>query len=121
MDLQSIGESIRSYRKKRKWRQEDLAEKVDLSVNYISLLERGEKIPALDTFIDIVNVLGVTSDMVLTDVLDTGYQIKAHSWLIGSPSCPRRIGVIFWLLSIRWYATQKSADDKKLMATKRFP
>ena len=41
MDLQSIGENIRSYRKKRKWRQEDLAEKVDLSVNYISLLERG--------------------------------------------------------------------------------
>lgn len=77
MDLQSIGENIRSYRKKRKWRQEDLAEKVDLSVNYISLLERGEKISALDTFIDIVNVLGVTSDMVLTDVLDTGYQIKS--------------------------------------------
>ncbi|HJB04480.1 MAG TPA: helix-turn-helix domain-containing protein [Candidatus Gemmiger stercoravium] len=77
MDLQSIGENIRSYRKKRKWRQEDLAEKVDLSVNYISLLERGEKIPALDTFIDIVNVLGVTSDMVLTDVLDAGYQIKS--------------------------------------------
>lgn len=77
MDLQSIGENIRSYRKKRKWRQEDLAEKVDLSVNYISLLERGEKIPALDTFIDIVNVLRVTSDMVLTDVLDAGYQIKS--------------------------------------------
>ena len=77
MDLQSIGENIRRYRKKRKWRQEDLAEKVDLSVNYISLLERGEKIPALDTFIDIVNVLGVTSDMVLTDVLDAGYQIKS--------------------------------------------
>ena len=77
MDLQSIGENIRSYRKKRKWRQEDLAEKVDLSVNYISLLERGENIPALDTFIDIVNVLGVTSDMVLTDVLDAGYQIKS--------------------------------------------
>ena len=77
MDLQSIGENIRSYRKKRKWRQEDLAEKVDLSVNYISLLERGEKIPALDTFIDIVNVLRVTSDMVLTDVLDAGYHIKS--------------------------------------------
>ena len=77
MDLQSIGENIRRYRKKRKWRQEDLAEKVDLSVNYISLLERGEKIPALDTFIEIVNVLGVTSDMVLTDVLDAGYQIKS--------------------------------------------
>ena len=121
MDLQSIGENIRSYRKKRKWRQEDLAEKVNLSVNYISLLERGEKIPALDTFIDIVNVLGVTSDMFRPTSWTRDIKSKAHSWLIGSPSCPRRIGVIFWLLSIRWYATQKSADDKKLMVTKRFP
>lgn len=38
--------------------------------------ERGEKIPSLETFIKIVNALGVSSDMVLTDVLETGYTVK---------------------------------------------
>ena len=41
-----------------------------------SMVERGEKIPSLETFIKIVNALGVSSDMVLTDVLETGYTVK---------------------------------------------
>ena len=40
------------------------------------MVERGEKIPSLETFIKIVNALGVSSDMVLTDVLKTGYTVK---------------------------------------------
>jgi len=40
------------------------------------MVERGEKIPSLETFIKIVNALGVSLDMVLTDVLETGYIVK---------------------------------------------
>ena len=40
------------------------------------MVERGEKIPSLETFIKIVNALGVSSDMVLIDVLETGYTVK---------------------------------------------
>ena len=40
------------------------------------MVERGEKIPSLETFIKIVNALGVSSDMVLTDVLEAGYTVK---------------------------------------------
>lgn len=47
-----------------------------LSANYIGMVERGEKIPALETFICIANALGVLADMLLTDVLDNGYIIK---------------------------------------------
>lgn len=53
-----------------------MAEKTDLTTNYIGIVERGEKIPSLETFIKIVNALGVSSDMVLTDVLETGYTVK---------------------------------------------
>ena len=35
-----------------------------------------KKIWSLETFIKIVNALGVSSDMVLTDVLETGYTVK---------------------------------------------
>lgn len=53
-----------------------MAEKTDLTTNYIGMVERGEKIPSLETFIKIVNALGVSSDMVLADVLETGYTVK---------------------------------------------
>ena len=77
MELVSIGKNIRKFRLANKLRQEDLAEKTDLSVNYIGMLERGEKIPSLETFIDIVNVLGVSADMILADVVDTGYMVRS--------------------------------------------
>ena len=76
----SIGKNIRRIRTEKKMRQEDLAERAGLSTNYIGMVERGEKIPSLESFIGIVNALGVSADMILADVLDTGYEIK-HSLL----------------------------------------
>ena len=76
MNFDSIGQNIRKYRNAKKLRQEDLAEKTDLSVTYIGMIERGEKIPSLETFISIVNALGVSSDMILADVTETGYKMK---------------------------------------------
>jgi len=75
MKLDTIGKNIRKFREIKKLRQEDLAEKTDLT-NYIGMIERGEKIPSLETFINILNSLGVSADMVLSDVLDNGYTVK---------------------------------------------
>ena len=41
------------------------------------MVERGEKIPSLETFIKILNTLGVSADMVLSDALDNGYTFKS--------------------------------------------
>ena len=76
MKLDTIGKNIRKFREIKKLRQEDLAEKTDLKTNYIGMIERGEKIPSLETFINILNSLGVSADMVLSDVLDNGYTVK---------------------------------------------
>lgn len=35
-----------------------------------------KKSPSLETFINILNSLGVSADMVLSDVLDNGYKVK---------------------------------------------
>ena len=75
MKLDTIGKNIRKFREIKKLRQEDLAEKTDLTTNYIGMIERGEKIPSLETFINILNSLGVSADMVLSDVLDNGYTV----------------------------------------------
>ena len=76
MHLDSIGKRIRQFRVEKKMRQEDLAEKTGLSANYIGMVERGEKIPSLETFIHIANALCISADMLLVDVLDTGYVVK---------------------------------------------
>ena len=48
-----------------------------MSVTYTGMIERGEKVPKLETFITIANVLEVSADMLLADVLLTGYNIKS--------------------------------------------
>ena len=76
MSYESIGRNIRKYRIERKMRQDDLAEATGLSANYIGMVERGEKIPSLESFISILNALSISSDMVLCDVITTGYRMK---------------------------------------------
>ena len=77
MNTSSIGKRIRKCRENKGWRQEDFAEKIGLSVTYTGMIERGEKVPKLETFTTIANVLGVSTDILLADVLDTGYDIKS--------------------------------------------
>ena len=79
MNTSSIGKRIRKVREQRGWRQEDFAEKIGLSVTYTGMIERGEKVPKLETFITIANVLGVSADQLLADVLDTGYNVKSSA------------------------------------------
>lgn len=76
MELGTIGRNIRKYRLEKKLRQEDLAERANLSINYVGAIERGEKIPSLESLITIINALGVSADMILADVINTGYEIK---------------------------------------------
>ena len=86
MNTTSIGKRIRKYREAKGWRQEDFAERIGLSVTYTGMIERGEKVPKLETFITIANVLEVSADLLLAevsadlllaDVLSTGYNVKS--------------------------------------------
>lgn len=76
MDFNSIGNNIKKYRLAKGLRQEDLAREVGVSTNYIGLIERGQKVPSLETFIIILNVLEASADIVLVEVLINGYKVK---------------------------------------------
>ena len=67
VDIETIGLNIRKCRNAKKMRQEDLAQKANVSSNYISAVERGVKIPSVETLIDIMNALGVSADMIFCD------------------------------------------------------
>lgn len=62
-----LGQRIREQRRKKGWTMDKLAEKADLSVNYVGDLERGVKTPSLDTFIQIVEALDVPADTLIRD------------------------------------------------------
>lgn len=56
----TIGEKIKNLRKQKNLTQEELAERTDLSKGYISQLESNSSSPAMDTFFNILEVLGTT-------------------------------------------------------------
>ena len=76
MKLDTIGANIRKCLLSKKMRQEDLAEKANLSVTYVGMIERGEKTPSLETLVAILNAIGVSADVVLCDVVTAGYTVK---------------------------------------------
>lgn len=65
-----IGSRLRKAREAKHLTREQLAEMLDLSDGYIGMLERGERMPKLATFLDIIEVLEVTADDILCDVVD---------------------------------------------------
>ena len=69
METQSIGRRIREIRLSQGLTQEQLAEKAEISPTHVSVIERGVKLPQLDTFVAICNALDVTANEILSDVL----------------------------------------------------
>jgi len=67
----TMGDRIKESRKNHRWTQEQLAEKVDVSLEYISEIERALKMPSMQLFIKLVEVLDVSADYLLRDSIST--------------------------------------------------
>ena len=70
LDYQTIGKRIRLLRKQQHLSQMTLAEMVDKSPTYISLVENGQKGPSLEMLIDVANALKVTMDVLLAEYIE---------------------------------------------------
>ena len=70
MNQKAIGRRIKTARENKRLTQEQLAELVDLSPMHVSVIERGVKLPKLETLINIANVLDVSADVLLQDVVN---------------------------------------------------
>uniref|UniRef100_UPI004056B1E4 helix-turn-helix domain-containing protein n=1 Tax=Agathobacter sp. TaxID=2021311 RepID=UPI004056B1E4 len=77
MDLSPIGSRIKAARENKKITQEELAALLDMSTTHISVIERGVKTPKLETFIRIANVLGVSADYLLMDIIENPADVVA--------------------------------------------
>lgn len=65
LDRKLIGIRIMQKRKEHRLSQEKLAEKIGISKNHLSNIERGNNTPTINFLVDICNVLGETPDYYL--------------------------------------------------------
>ena len=72
-----IGKRIKEQRKKNKLTQEQLSEKLGISKNHLSAIERGVYRVQIETLVLIINCPGCTADDLFCDVIDKGYMIKS--------------------------------------------
>lgn len=94
---QRLGVSIRRLRKARGWSQAELAEKVDVSLDYISLLERGQRAPALGVLVQIAEIFRVSVDEVLGRDGEPDDWVREASGLLAS--VPTRVrGIVLAML-----------------------
>ena len=64
-----MGERIQIAREERSMTQRDLAGVIGCTPQHISAIERGVKIPTLETFVAIASALRVPADVLVQDVL----------------------------------------------------
>lgn len=80
MDLHDMGKRIRQKRMSRSMTQEQLAEVTGLSIPYIGMIERGDRTPSLETFIQIADELNATADELLCGSLQEGYRLRLSKY-----------------------------------------
>lgn len=71
IDFKSLGKRIAQRRIALGYKQNELAEKADMSNNYLSNIENGHSIPSLTTFANICMQLETTPDMFLLGTVKT--------------------------------------------------
>ncbi len=72
MEKTELGSMIKKARQKKGYTQEVLAEKADIGLMYYGEIERGIKMPSMNTFIKIIEALGVSADYILQNELSSG-------------------------------------------------
>ncbi len=69
VDYQALGRRMKMKRRARHLSQEDVAKAAQISASYYGNIERGTRIPSIDTLVLIANALGVGADYLLFDSL----------------------------------------------------
>lgn len=72
MDKAELGKKLRQARLEKGYTQQTLAELAGIGNVYLGEIERGQKMPSMNSFIRIIEVLNISADYVLRDELSSG-------------------------------------------------
>ena len=73
----SVGKKIKFFREKCGFTQEELSERVGLSQNYLSSIERGLSFPSPGKLVLIIDELDISADQLFEDVIKNSVQMKS--------------------------------------------
>lgn len=76
MEKEDLGKKIREIREKKGYSRQTLAEMATTGAVYLGEIERGLKMPSLNSFIKIIEALEVSADYILRDELTSGKDYK---------------------------------------------
>jgi transcriptional regulator with XRE-family HTH domain len=86
-----IGERVRTRREALGWSQAKLAEIAGISPNYVGVVERGEKLPTLDTLDAMANALSVPPGALLASDAPDKWADEISALARGIPPLHRRL------------------------------
>ena len=72
--LKTIGNNVKTIRLSRGITQEQMAEKLNRSINFVSLIELGKSGMSVETIVDICNILNISSESLFKGLID--YNLK---------------------------------------------
>ena len=78
IDYEAMGRRIRRRRQEKGYTQRALAERVNLSVSYYGHIERGTRVPSIETIVLLANELLVSTDYFLRDSLKMPVRIEKN-------------------------------------------
>lgn len=65
MDMKAIGKRVRAARRARDMTQEQLAELANISTSFVGHIERGTRVPSLETMWRICKTMGLPMDHIM--------------------------------------------------------
>ena len=68
-DAAIFGGIVRRLRIERGWTKAKLAQRAGITPQYMALVERGENVPSLTVFLDLVEILGADGGEVMRELL----------------------------------------------------
>lgn len=83
VDYREIGRNIRIYRMRKKWKQKELAERVNVTEQHISHIENARTQLSLPTLVSIANALEVDCNTLLGESL-TGARMEVMRQELGA-------------------------------------
>ena len=73
VDYVAMGRRMKLKRREKKMSQEEMAKAVQISMSFYGNIERGKRIPSIDTMVAIANVLDVGTDYLLAESVTAAY------------------------------------------------
>ena len=78
IDYEAMGRRIRRRRQEKGLTQRQLAGRINISVSYYGHIERGTRVPSVETIVQIANELMVGADYILRDSLKVPVRIERN-------------------------------------------